>query len=61
MQAYLRKTLTLEEGNMALEGLMEDMGRLKKAPDGGQGVLELVAKEDVTYYDASYLHENSSS
>ena len=55
-QVCLRKALTLEEGKMALDGLILVVGRLKKAPDSSQGILELAVKEGLTYYDASYLH-----
>lgn len=46
------KALTPDEGKVALDGLIEVMGRLKKESDSGQGVLELAINEGLTHYGA---------
>lgn len=55
-QVFLHKILTLNEGNTALEVLIEVLKRIRKIPINNYlGVLKIAVKEGLTYYDAAYL------
>ena len=56
-QACLHKTLTIDEGNIALDALIEVLKRMRKIPiEDPLGTLKIAVEERLTYYDAAYLN-----
>lgn len=61
-QVYLRKSLTLEEGEKVLETLNEVIRKMKKVSvDEASAILRISVQEKLTYYDASYIHVASKN
>jgi predicted nucleic acid-binding protein len=55
-QVYKYKKISLDEARTLLEPLIEVFMRLKKPKkENGIELLEIAAKEGITFYDASYL------
>jgi predicted nucleic acid-binding protein len=55
-QVYKYKKISLDEARTLLEPLIEVFMRLKKPKkENGIEILEIAAKEGITFYDASYL------
>lgn len=55
-QVYKYKKISLDEARILLEPLIEIFMRLKKPQkENGLEILEIAAKEGITFYDASYL------
>lgn len=52
----LEKVLTMEEGTLALDSLMDIMSAMRLAQRANHGaVLKTASQRDLTFYDASYL------
>ena len=55
-QVKIHKKITVEEANLVLDSLTEVFRRLRKpATENTLKTLEIAVKEDLTYYDASYI------
>jgi len=55
-QVKIHGKITAEEANLVLDSLTEVFKRLKKpASENPLKTLEIAVKEDLTYYDASYI------
>lgn len=56
-QVYLHKTLTIDQGNIALDALTEVVKRIRKTlVEDSLDILKIAVAEGLTYYDAAYLH-----
>ena len=55
-QVKVNEKITVEEANLVLDPLIEVFTRLKKpASENHLKTLEIAVKENLTYYDASYI------
>ena len=55
-QVKIHGKITVEEANLVLDSLTEVFGRMRKpAAEDPLRTLEIAVKEDLTYYDASYI------
>ena len=56
-QVYLHKTLTQEEGGIALAALTDAYGQMRELfVEDASSILNIAVEEGLTYNDASYLH-----
>ena len=56
-QVYLNKTLTQEEGGIALAALTDVYGQMRELfVEDASSILNIAIGEGLTYYDASYVH-----
>jgi len=56
-QVKIYGKITIDEANLVLDSLTEVFRRLKKpATENPLKTLEIAVKEDLTYYDASYIN-----
>lgn len=55
-QAYVYKTLSINEANIILDAFMEVFMKLKKPEkENSLEILKIAVKEGLTYYDAAYI------
>jgi len=56
-QVHVNKTITVVEANTVLDPLIEVFKRLRKPKaEHALEILKIALKENLTYYDASYIH-----
>jgi len=56
-QVHIHRTITIDEGNTVLDTVTEVIKRLEKIEaENPLEILRIAVEEDLTYYDASYLH-----
>ena len=56
-QIHVHKTITTNEANAVLDPLIEIFRKLKKPEtEDALEILKIAVKENLTYYDASYIH-----